>query len=325
MRMNAFVLKRPSPNSKGLACLRFEGQVGEPYPRDTLLTLKRDWHFFWFSSWNYRLKDIPYNDLIDLFIVWDDLAAEIRSSGRSDCIVLLGGCETAERHDLLFFPIQATRCDVDVLYVARFAEAKRCDVALKCVHYLAERRADVRAVFLESPASEPCSKEWATREIERLGLGNNLLLTTVPLSAVNSFLNRARISLFTSDDEGVCRAVLQSLLAERPLLCYRNTRALTRSLYDHRFFHYYDEQTEDSVGRAAWNLLESGITSNPGAREYVLDERKLVFEDFAKRQETILAASEGLYSRDGQKLEPKDVIPPDVCVRQAWRTFELEL
>jgi glycosyltransferase involved in cell wall biosynthesis len=288
------------------------GNGGEPYPREVIIALKRDWHFFWYSSWSYSLARIPYHDLIDLFVVWDDIANEIKASGRTDCIIVRGGSEIYQRHDLLFFPVQDTPIDIDLLYIARFIKAKRYDIATRCVRYLVERKRDLRAVFLVGPASEPGARAWVLEQRKRFGLEKNLRITSVPLRRVNSFLNRARISLFTSDDEGLCRAVLQTLLAERPLLCYSGTRAQIRMLYDDRYFRYYDAQTEESVGKAAWSLLESKAESNAGARRYVLGEKNIRFYDLREWQSIVLAAAAPLYLREGQILDPRDIVP-------AWR------
>ena len=323
MQLRCFTLKHPSPGSKGLACLRFEGYPGEPYPYEAIKSLKRDWYFFWFSSWNYSLKQLPYNDLIDLFVAWDGLTDEIKAAGRTDCVFVRGGCETAEPHDTLFFPTADAQLEIDLLYVARFISAKRCDVALKCASYICERKPGARIVFLESPASEPHTRLWLLKERADLGLENNVLLTSVPLQVVNSFLNRARISLFTSDEEGMCRAVLQSLLAERPLLCYRHTNALTQTLHDDRFFNFYEEQTGESAGRAALALLEQDIWQNRGARRYLLEERKIKFHSGVEWRHELFAAAEHLYARDGQRLEPRDIVPLEVATTQFWQPFEL--
>jgi glycosyltransferase involved in cell wall biosynthesis len=322
--MNGFLLKRSSPGSKGLVCLRFEGKRGETYPRDLLLHLKRQWYFFWFSSWNHTLRDIPYADLIDIFVGWDELLREIRMKKRTDCVLLRGGCETFERHDSLFFPLEKTERDIDIIYIARFIRYKRCDIAIKCVQYLVERNPSCRALFLESVASEPDVHDWVHNERAQLGLERNLTISTVPIAAVNSYLNRARLSLFTSDEEGICRAVLQSLLAERPLLCFRHTKALTRQFFDDRYFNYYDYQTEQSVGGAAYTLLAQAPDCNSGSREYLLRERSLKFYNLVEWQANICRAAEPLYARDGQELNWADVVPPrDLTLGQAWMEFKL--
>lgn len=322
VEMRCLTLKTPSRNSKGLACLRFEGYPGERYPREMILSLKRDWYFFWFSSWNYTLKDIPYHDCIDIFIAWDDLLEEIKRCGRRDCILVRGGCETAQRHDLLFCPRRIVESDVDLLYIARFIKEKRCDIALECVRHLAHHIPGVQAVFLESLNSDVAVREWVFRQRELWGLENNLTIQSVPLEHVNTLLNRAKISLFTSDEEGLCRAVVQSLLAERPVLCYRYTRALTRSLYNDKYFYYYHEQRGESCARAAIELFNMGVISNTGARQYVLNEKGIVFLDEVEWREQVLSAAECLYARDGQKLERKDLVPFDVARSQFWRPFE---
>jgi glycosyltransferase involved in cell wall biosynthesis len=288
------------------------------------MSLKRDWHFFWFSSWKCALKEIPYHDLIDVFVVWDDLIREIEMTKRTDCVVVRGGCETFEQHDSLFYPIPSAHRDVDIIYIARFIRPKRPDVALKCVRYVTQRRPSCRTLFLESKASDPEMRKWVRDEIVRLGLSDNVSIRSVPLAEVNSCLNRARVSLFTSDEEGVCRAVLQSLLAERPLLCYRNTQALTRHFYDERYFHFYDYQDEEYVGRAALELLTGPNTTNPGARQYVLGEKGLKFYDLAGWQADVLRAAEPIYLREGQELDPNDILPPsELTLSQFWRPFEL--
>ncbi len=324
LNIECFKLKRPSKNSKGIACLRFGGNGGEPYPRELIVALKEQWHFFWFSSWKYSLTEIPYHDLIDIFVVWDDLAEEIRQSRRTDCVIVRGGCETFEQHDRIFFPAPAPQHDIDLLYIARFIAAKRCDMALKCVHYLAERMPNVRAVFLESGDSEPETSAWIKEEVVRLGLQTRIMITTVPIGVVNVLLNRARLTLFTSDLEGLCRAVLQSLLAERPILCYRNTKALTRVLFDDRYFHYYDEQTDASIGAAALEILSQTAKGNACARRYVLHEKQMKFLDLREWQSQILHASLPLYSRDGQYMKWEDCVSGrDLNLSEAWKTFSL--
>lgn len=326
IRPHCFVLKHSSPKSKGLACLRFEGYPGEVYPRDLILSLKQEWYFFWFSSWNYTLKEIPYYDLIDIFVAWDNLAAEIQESGLTNSIVVRGGSETYEPHHLLFYPIVGLDRNIDVLYIARFLQEKRCDIAMGCVKYLFERNPNVKAVFLESFASSPEMRDWVFRERRRLGLERNLVVGRVPLRNVNTILNRARLSLFTSDEEGMCRAVLQSLLAERPLLCYRNTRSLIRLLYDNRFFNFYDIQTAENAGEVAWRLLSQGSTcDNLGARQYVLDEKKITFHDLVDWKSEILAAAEALYTRDGQRLDSADIVPVSQITNSFfWQTFQID-
>lgn len=322
MNINGLILKRPSPNSKGMVCLRFD-HGGERYPREAIVRLKRNWHFFWFSSWNYSLHEIPYNDLIDLFVVWDDLAAEIGQSGRRDCIAIRGGGETFEPHERLFYPMPQITPDIDLLYIARFIPEKRCDVALRCVQYLAARMPGCRAVFLESMASEPQMRRWVQQQRRESGIAENLRIGAVPLSKVNTFLNRARIVLFTSDREGLCRAVIQALLAERPLLCYRHTSALTRLLYDSRYCHYYDDQDDNSCGKAVLDLLQRGAHNNPGARQYVLQEQRINFHELPGWQAEILAASEPLYAREGQRIDPADIVSVAELGMSVWREFEV--
>jgi len=323
MRIRSFILKRSSHESKGLACLRFEGYGGGPYPRDIILALKRNWHFFWFSSWNYRLQEIPYHDLIDLFVTREDLASEIQASGRTNCIVVPGGGESFERHDLLFYPTPQL-LDIDLLYIARFIHPKRGDIALQCLRYLADRIPNCRAVFLESLASDPATSKSIRQGRLRLGLENNLEIKSVRLQEVNLFLNRSRMSLFTSDDEGLCRAFLQSLLAERPMLCYRNTKSSTRLFYDNRYCHYYEHQTGKCAGEAAYRLYQQNVLKNPGARDYILKEKGFKFYDLAGWQSHILAASVPLYENDKQRLNPNDIVPADrLTLSWFWRTFEL--
>lgn len=322
--IDCFKLKQPSNGSKGIACLRFGGLNGEPYPRDLILALKRDWYFFWFSSWNYRLSEIPYHDLIDIFVVWDDLLEELQQTGRTDCILLRGGCETFEPHDRIFHPIAGLRRDIDLLYIARFITSKRCDIALGCVHYLAERIPGLRAVFLESGDSEPETRAWVRDEVARLGLGETLVIATVPISMVNALLNRARLTLFTSDREGICRAVLQSLLTERPILCYRHTEALTRLFFDDRYFHYYDRQSETSVGTAALDILTGTVGRNTGARRYVLEEKQVQFRDLRSWQADVLHAANSLFIRDGQRLRWEDCVSDrELNLSSAWKTFQV--
>jgi len=323
-RISGYILKRPSANSKGLVCLRLD-RPGEPYPREMIAALKRDWHFFWFSVWNTRHERIAYHDLIDIFDTWDEHAEDIRKSGRTDCIVLRGGSETYERHDELFYPIPDTKCDIDLLYVARFTPLKRTDMALACVHFVAQRKPDCRAVFLESLGSDLATRKWVREQIKSLGLENNLQLMSIPLQAVNSYMNRTRLSLFTSDEEGLCRATLQTLLAERPLLCHKHTRALTRNIFDDRYFYYYEEQTEESIGNAAWDILNRPTASNRGARDYLLKEKGFVFYDLPEWQEKIIAAAAPLYARDGQRLDRGDIVSASDATRFVlWRPFRLE-
>jgi glycosyltransferase involved in cell wall biosynthesis len=323
-RVKGYVLKHPSPGSKGLLCLRMERNA-EPYSREMMIELKRYWHFFWFSVWNTPHHKIAYHDLIDIFLTWDEHAAEIHATGRTNAIIVRGGSETYERHDLLFHPLPGIERDIDLLYVARFTPYKRADMALSCVNFVARHNPSCRAVFLESFASDPAMRSSLRQQRKALGLEANLQFTTVPLDHVNVYMNRARLCLFTSDEEGLCRATLQTLLAERPLLAYRNTRALTRHLYDDRFFHFYDRQTEESIGQAAWDYLSQPESSNPGARDYLLKERKFVFHDLADWQEQILAAAAPLYTRDGQTLDRRDVVPIDDGTRLTlWRNFRLE-
>jgi len=323
-RISGYILKHPSASSKGLVCLRLD-RPGESYPREVIAQLKSHWHFFWFSVWNTRHERIAYHDLIDIFVTWDEHAEEIRKSGRTDCIVLRGGSETYERHDKLFYPIPDTQCDIDLLYVARFTPLKRADMALSCVHFVAQRKPDCRAVFLESLGSDLATRKWIREQRKALGLENNLQLMSVPLEEVNSYMNRAHLSLFTSDEEGLCRATLQTLLAERLLLCHKHTRALTRNIFDDRYFHYYEQQTAESVGNAAWDILKQPAASNSGARDYLLKERGFVFYDLPEWQEKIIAAAAPLYERDGQHLDRRDIVPVNDGTRFAlWRPFRLE-
>lgn len=121
----------------------------------------------------------------------------------------------------------------------------------------------------------------------------------------------------------MCRAVLQSLLAERPLLCYRKTRSLVRSLYNERYFNFYEEQTGEAAGIAALHMLESGIVQNPGARNYLLGEKRIQFYESVDWRDKVLAASKILYDHDGQIFEPKDVVPLHAARSSFWRVFEL--
>jgi glycosyltransferase involved in cell wall biosynthesis len=325
MTIKCFALKRPSINSKGIACLRFNGCDEEKYSRTLLTQLKREWHFFWFSSWRCRLKDIPYQDLIDIWVVWDDLIRELAASRASTHVAIRGGCETAERHDLLAHPLQGIEPEIDILYIARFFPQKRPDVAVQCVRYIADRYPSVRAVFLESPASDYAVRMQVVSQIKKYGLESNVTIKTVPVAQVNWYLNRSRLSLFTSDIEGICRAVLQSLLAERPLLCYRYTEAITRELYDDRYFHYYDEQTANAIGAAACKVLEKAAT-NPGARNYVLAEKRIRFHNVAEWQAEILEAARPLYLRDGQCIESNDIVAESELRRPShfWQEFVME-
>lgn len=324
MNFSAYILKRSSPNSKGIACLRFDRAI-EPYPRELIRSLKRNWHFLWFTGWKRALHEIPYHDLIDIFVVWDDLVEELAQSGRTDYVVIRGGSETYQRHDLHFHPLTDVKRDIDLLYIARFTASKRPDVALGCVNYVKERNPHCKAIFLESHGSQLQVRQALHDQIIALGLQDNLRILSVPLQEVNSYMNRARLSLFTSDVEGMCRAVIQTLLAERPLLCYAKTKALTRILFDDRYFRFYEEQTSASIGAAAWTILQSGWDLNTGARNYVLKEKKFVFHDIAEWRNLILHAAEPLFLRDGQSLDWNDVVPVnDATPLLLWREFQLK-
>jgi glycosyltransferase involved in cell wall biosynthesis len=325
MQVDGFILKHPSPGSKGLACLRFPTQSYKQYSREAIESLKREWYFFWFSTWHTPLQNLAFQDLIDIFVVWDDLAAEIAAMRRGDCVVIRGGCETSVRYDLFFYPIPKQTQSIDLLYVARYVPQKRYDIAFQCVQYVTERMPNCKAVFLESPGSEPEAREWILKERARLGLEKNILVGSVEENVVNSFLNRARLCLFTSDEEGMCRSVLQTLLAERPLLCYRNTRAITRSIYDDRYFHFYNEQTRESIGEAAWSILSNDRSqSNRGSRSYLLHEKGIHFRTFSEWRHEILTAAESLYARDGQELKKEDLVPTSqLRYHQLWREFRL--
>lgn len=323
-KINGFILKRSSARSKGLVCLRFNNSKG-PYPKEQIKALKRDWHFFYYSWWAVPLAMTPYHDLIDMFIVWDDLINEIRASGRTDCVIIRGGSETYEPHDKYFSPKLNVKRDIDMVHVARFADFKRNDIALKCVNFVKRYKPDCRAVFLEPIYSDLDVREMIKTQISSLGLESNVIIDSGDWSKVNDILNRSRISLFTSDEEGLCRSVIESLLAERPLLCYRGTRALTRLLYNDRYFNFYDEQTEESVGAAAWKLLRSGVKRNYGARKYILEERAMRFYDLAGWCAEVLTAAQALYDRDGQRLEPADIVSVDELSQnnRFWDNFEL--
>ena len=308
-----------------MACLRFNNSIG-PYPKEQIQVLKRDWFFFYFSYWAVPLTDIAYHDLIDIFVVWDDLIDEIKASGRTDCVVIRGGSETYEPRDRFFFPRKQIKRDIDIVHIARFINFKRNDIALKCVNYLKRHKPDCKAIFLE-PAwySDSQARENIKAERTLLGLEGNVIIDTGDWKKVNRILNRSRVSLFTSDKEGMCRAVIESLLAERPLLCYRGTHALTRLLFDDRFFRYYDEQNEESVGKAAWELLQSGVKRNHGARKYILEEKAMRFHNLAGWQAEVLNAAKVLYARVGQSLEPADIVPVDELSQNNtfWKEFEL--
>jgi glycosyltransferase involved in cell wall biosynthesis len=240
-------------------------------------------------------------------------------------VIIRGGSETYEPRNKFFFPkVEAVR-DIDIVYIARFVNFKRYDIALKCVNYVKRHKPDCRAIFLEPGYSDAGASEWVAAEKIRLGLDNNLIITRGGWRKVNRILNRSRISLFTSDNEGMCRAVLESLLAERPVLCYRQTRAVIRLIYDSRYFHYYDEQTEESVGEAAWKLLQSGAETNQGARKYILKEKAMKFHDLIGWQSEVLNAARVLYARDGQRLEPNDIVPWNELSQdnRFWKEFEL--
>jgi glycosyltransferase involved in cell wall biosynthesis len=323
--VKGYILKNPSPRSKGMLCLRIEKNA-EIYPRELLLELKQHWHFFWFSAWNTPYSEIAYRDLIDIFVTWDDHAEEIRSSGRTDYIIVRGGSETFEQHNLLFYPDPDVERDVDLLYVARFTSSKRPDMAMACVDYIAKRNPACKAVFLESFASDLPLRTKMRQQCRSLGLEANLHFATVPMTEVNAYMNRSKLCLFTSDEEGLCRATVQALLAERPLLAYRHTRALTRHLYDQRFFHFYDEQTAESIGQAAWKCVSRNQQRNDGARDYLLKEKGFVFYDLAGWQENLLQAAAPLYARDGEQIDREDLIPiDDGTPFRLWRNFSLQL
>jgi glycosyltransferase involved in cell wall biosynthesis len=225
----------------------------------------------------------------------------------------------------MFHPIPAIERDIDLLYVARFTSRKRPDMALACVRFVAERNPATRSVFLESYASESALRTQIRQLAKDAGLTANLEFRTVLTDQVNGYMNRARLCLFTSDEEGLCRATLQTLLAERPLLAYRNTRALTRHLYDDRFFHFYEDQSPDSIGQTAWNLLCKPVHENPGARNYLLQEKGFVFHDLPGWQAELLAAAAPLYARDGQTLNHTDVIRVGAATSFIlWRNFHLQ-
>ena len=136
MWLNTMIFKQPSPESKGIACLRC---TGERYPRQLIEALKDDFYLFWFSAWAHRLDAIPYHDLIDCFVGWEDIEEQLLDSGREDYVFVRGGSETYEPHDRRFYSI-GIEPDVDLVYIAKFETYKRYDVALECCRYLAERK-----------------------------------------------------------------------------------------------------------------------------------------------------------------------------------------
>jgi hypothetical protein len=167
-------------------------------------------------------------------------------------------------------------------------------------------------------------RRFVREQRKNLRLEENLRIASVGPDLVNDYINRARLSLFTSDVEGLCRSVLQTLLAERWVLCYRHTRALTRLIFDKRYFRFYDHQTEDSIGETAWQFLQEPHRLNRGARDYLLKERQFVFHDLAGWQEQILAAAVPLSERDGQHMDRADVVPIDDGTHLSlWREFRL--
>jgi hypothetical protein len=164
---------------------------------------------------------------------------------------------------------------------------------------------------------------WVQAERTRHGLSDNLEIRTVPLADVNAFLNRSRLSLFTSDEEGMCRAVIQTLLAERPILCYRGSKAITRIIYDNRYFNFYSDQTERSVGEAADYVLTHCPPHNTGARDYILAEKGMKFFDLAGWRDEVLSAAAALYARDGQQIETRDIVPLEEL--HLWQPFEMRV
>jgi glycosyltransferase involved in cell wall biosynthesis len=317
--LNTFILKRPSHNSKGVACVRCSSPV---YPWARVHTLKAEWYLFWFSCWTDRLEHLPYGDLIDCFVGWDDLKQQLEESGRSDYVFVRGGGETYDRHDQHFFAMSIER-DIDLVYIAKFHTFKRYDVALQACRYIATRKPDLRAIFLESYDSPIGAREQVQGWIHEHGLSRNIEIATVPLEAVNRVLNRAKVSLFCSDVEGMCRAVLQSLLAERPLLCYRHTHAHIRMLYDDRFMRFYDHQTGESAGEAALTIIHAASHRNSGARDYLLREWGFRFYDMAGWQEQVLDALTPLYHRDGQRMNREDVVPAsEITPAVFWKELE---
>jgi glycosyltransferase involved in cell wall biosynthesis len=318
MFLKCLVLKKSSARSKGILCLRLNGSV-EPFPRDFIKNLKNRWYLLWFSTTSTTLKDIPYHDLIDIFLTWEDVSSELARSGRKDYVMANLPAETAEPLDDLFYPIDVPALDIDLLYIARFCSFKRYDIALKCAEYLLQRQPTFNVVFLQSRGSDAAARDYVLSERKRLRIESRLAIMHVPQRTVNSYLNRAKLSLFTSDDEGACRAVLQSLLCERPILCYRNTRAQTRLLYDERYFYFYNEQTQESVGRSALDILMQRRFVNIGARHFLLGERGVAFYDLEEWHYKVLEKAQVLYQRDQQPFAVEDILP----IRSTERLYQL--
>ena len=307
MKIDGFIIKKPSKNSKGIIYLGDDYSAAQ-IPREKIIELKKNWYFFWYHLYKMSLKQIPHNDHISVFVCWDDIINELKNSERQDYFCIKGGSETFTRHDLLFYPITEKEYEYDLIYVSRFFPDKRCDMMFNCVQYLIEHDYPCKALFLENFFQNEKLKENYLNLMYDMKLENYIEIKQVAPDEVNKYFNKSKLSLFTSDIEGLCRAVVETLLAERPILAYKETKALTQTLYDKRFFYFYDFQTKESIGEAALKILKSNNFTNKGARQYILKEKRLPFMDLAAWVKEVTDVFKLIFEKNKEDFNESDLV-----------------
>jgi glycosyltransferase involved in cell wall biosynthesis len=105
--------------------------------------------------------------------------------------------------------------DVDVVFAGAFYRSKRLDVLLEAAARLRVRSPDLRVVLVGD------GEERAALEAQRakLGLTSNVTFTgRLPAAGVASWLQRARLFVMTSEQEGLPTAMIEALTAGTPVV-----------------------------------------------------------------------------------------------------------
>ena len=84
--------------------------------------------------------------------------------------------------------------------------------------------------------------------------------------------------------------------------------ALTQTLYDKRFFHFYDFQTKESIGEAALKILKKGSFTNKGARQYILKEKRLPFKDLTEWVKEVIDAFKLIFEKNKEYFNENDLV-----------------